>query len=99
MQTTFYDYGPGTNSEKFVIPYIRRVNNPDVNMSMDEIFGLKKGITILYNGAPLKVLRTTANIKNKGFLQGAKRILTIGESSGGSRKTRKNRQTRKSRKN
>ena len=96
MQTTFYDYGPGTNSEKFVIPYIRRINNPDVKMSMDEIFGLKKGANVLYNGEPLKVLKTTGNIKNKGFLQGAKRILTIGESSGASRKTRK---TRKSRKN
>jgi len=83
MQTTFYDYGKGTNSEKFIVPYIRRPNNSV--MTMDEIFSLKKGAHVLYQGVPSQVLRTTANFKNK-TLEGAKRVISVGLKKSATRK-------------
>lgn len=91
MQTTFYDYGKGTNSERFIVPYIRRLNNSE--MTMNEIFSLKKGANVLYQGVPSQVLRTTADFKNNR-LEGAKRVISVGLKKSASTRKNKSRKSK-----
>ena len=81
-----YDYGPGTNSEKYITPYVRLSTEPERELTIDEIFALPEGTPVLYQGVESKVdkiydgkdpkINISGN-SNLVAMRGAKRAILI----------------------
>jgi len=90
----FFDYGPGTDSEKY-IPDIRLINDPDRPLTMDEVFDLSQDKLVYLDGDVWQVVNSNDNYAVKP--SGVKRAVAIkfvkkGKwEGGGSRRSRRGR--------
>lgn len=76
MSATFYDYGPGTGSEKYV-PDLRLINDPDRKLTMEEVFALPQDTLVYYQKTISKILISSDNYPADLLFGGAKRAMSI----------------------
>ena len=61
---SFFDYGPGTGSEKY-IPDLRLINDPTRTLTMDEVFGLEQDKLVYLDGDVWQVVNSNDNYEIK----------------------------------